>query len=115
MPPCQLNRGLIGLSARITEEDLIGTGVLAQPRGQPSLLGCVVQIRNVMYLRHLMAHRIGQVLVVVTKCTGGDPSHEIQIGLSSFVRERGAISGNEGDGISTVGFLNARVEKRGGG
>lgn len=113
MPPCQLNRGLIGLGARITKERLIRTRILAQPRGQLSLGRGIIQIRNMMYLRHLMTNRIGQVLIVMPQCTGGNAGHEVQIGFAGVVGEGGAISGNEGDGISTVGLLNARIEESG--
>lgn len=77
MPPCQLNRGLIGLGARITKERLIRTRILAQPRGQLSLGRGIIQIRNVMYLRHLMTNRIGQVLVVMPQGAGGNAGHEV--------------------------------------
>lgn len=115
MPPCQLNRSLVGLCTRITKEGFVGTRILAQPRCQLSLLWRVIQVRNMMYLRHLVTNRIRQGLVVMSQCTGGNPSHEIQVSLSGLVGEGGAISGNEGDGISTVSFLNARVKQRGGG
>ncbi len=50
--PRELDGGLIGLGAAVAEEDLVGTGIRHQPRGQLSLLGDEVQVRAVMQLAY---------------------------------------------------------------
>mmetsp|Transcript_39783 Transcript_39783/g.67819 ORF Transcript_39783/g.67819 Transcript_39783/m.67819 type:complete len:326 (-) Transcript_39783:101-1078(-) len=115
MPPRQLNRRLITLRTRITKERLIGTRILAQPRGQLTLLRRIIQIANVMQLRHLIGHGLGEGGVVVAQGAGGNAGNEIEVGFAGFVLEGGAGAGDEGDGIAAVCFLDAGFEEGGGG
>jgi hypothetical protein len=60
MPPSQLNRGLVTFGTRITEEGFVGTRVLAQPSSQLRLLGCIIQVGDVMQFGHLGGDSLGQ-------------------------------------------------------
>jgi hypothetical protein len=108
--PGELDRRLVRLGARIAKERLVRAGVLAQPIRQLSLLRRVIQVANVMDPTHLIAYGLGQFRIVMTEGAGGDAGHEVEVHLARIVGEGATGSGNEGDGIPTVGLLNASVK-----
>lgn len=115
VPPSKLDRGLVRLCAGIAKEGLVGARILAQPIGQLRLTGGVIQVAHVMNFPHLAADGLGQFGIVVPERARGDAGHEVEILPTGVVGEGGTTAGNEGDGIPTVGLLDAGVEELGGG
>ena len=110
VPPRQLDRRLIALRAGITKERPVGTRILAQPRRQLALSGRIVQIANVVQLRHLLAHGLREGGIVVSERARGYSRYEIEVGPSRVGGQCRSGAGDEGYGISAVRPLDARVE-----
>lgn len=109
MSSCTLDSSLIRFCARVTEEDLVGVRVFAQPIGQGGLFGDEVQVRHVMDLRHLVLDGLGEVVVVVPESTCGDTADTIKVILSVGRFEEASLSGIDRQFVPTVRRLNVAV------
>ena len=81
-PPRHLDRGLVGLRARISEENEIGEGRVDEAARKALPFRILVQVRNVPQLRTLVRQGFDEVGMSVADGGHGDPCAEIEIKLA---------------------------------
>ncbi len=123
MPPTRhLHRRLVGLGARIGEEDKVGEGRLGKTAREALALGILVEVRNVPQFRALIDEGFDEVRMGVADRGHGDAGAEIEIALPARRHEPAALAALESnigpgvggnDGGSRVGGVHLFNSLRG--
>ena len=96
-PPRHLHRRLVGLGARIGEEDEVGEGRLGKTAREALAFGILVEVRNVPQLRALVDQGFDEVRMGVADRGHGDAGAEIEIALPARRHEPAALAALESD------------------
>ena len=98
----ELDSGLVGIGAAVTEE---GTTPKAVPRdgfGDPRLRFGVQQVPRVPKQTRLLSHRFDQCRVAVTQDRGTKTAEQVDVLLAVRVRESAPLATNHRHGIARV-------------
>ena len=103
MFPGQLDRGFIGFSSGITEENAVSAAVLHQPVGQFFLFRNSVQIGYMLDPSKLPVQVPAHHTVAVSQGVSGDSSDGIQVPVPPVIPDPAALPTHEGERKSAVG------------
>ncbi len=121
-PPRHFHRRLVGLGARIGEEDKVGEGRLGKTAREALALGILIEVRNVPQFRALIYEGFDEVRMGVADRGHGDAGAEIEIAFPARRHEPAALAALESnigpgvggnDGGSRVGGVHLFNSLRG--
>src|SRR3984957_5900339 len=96
-PARHFDRRLVGLGARIGEENKVGEGRLGEALGIALAFGVLIEVRNVPELRALIRQRFDEMRMGVADRGHGDAGAEVEIALSGGRNEPAALASLESD------------------
>ena len=105
----QLDRGLVGLRARVAEEHDPAQRTRAQPRGQAHVRLVVEEVGDVDQPADLLLHRPHHRRVAVAEVVDGDPAQEVEVLHALGVRQHAAGAGDELHVVARVGRSERHV------
>ena len=96
-PARHLDRRLVGLGARIGEENKVGEGRVDEAPGKALAFGVLIEVRNMPQLRALIRQRFDEMRMGVADRGHGDAGAEIEIALAVRRNEPAALASLESD------------------
>jgi hypothetical protein len=99
----ELDRGLVGLGARVGEEHAIGERVVAEQLGELRLLRDIEEVRHVEQRRRLLAHRPHHPRMGVPERGDRDAPGEVEVLLAVAVPDPHPVSPDQRHRIALGG------------